>query len=165
MSALKVYKFNSLDELTLFFAGGVIGTDISGWASAIAKGDGPIDVPPLVGKTLVFTEPTSATCTFTQGADSAGRLKPAEVKAQIESAIAGTRVRFIQGKIAIVESTPAQGVSISSTSTALAQLGFGTGVATVGKVYGSPYVASPAAPYFVQAYITNDGAHVVYTFE
>ena len=52
-----------------------------------------------------------------------------------------------------------------STNTANAALGFDTANDTVGKIYGSPYVSPPVAPYLGMAYSVNDNMHVVYTFE
>lgn len=168
MASVKYYKFRELDEIDLFLSGAVFGTDLSAWGKAIAAGGDTLKpAPALVGLTLIFTEPTAATVTFTAGADTFGRLQFSELKAQIEGAVAGTLVRQFEGRLVIVESSPNHGVTITKSGTANQALGFDkTNADTVGKVYGSPYAATPPTPpYFMMGYSVNDNMHVVITYE
>lgn len=114
--AVKVYKFRELDEIDLFCSGAVMGIDISKWAQNIVTGGGGKDFAPgLVGLTLSFAAPGPAgTVTFVAGADPAGRLQFAELKSQIETAVAGLLVRQFEGKLTIVESTPTYGVTVEA---------------------------------------------------
>jgi len=166
MAIWKVNKFRELDELNMFLNGAVVGGDVSYFAQTIAQGGGgQRDIPPLVGLTFKTKAPGPAgTCTFIAGANPGGKLLFKEIKSQIEGAIAGVKVRQFEGHLVIVESSPANGITIDKTGTANAVLGFDTGNDTIGKVYGTPY-GTPTPPYFGFAYSVNDNMHVVYTFE
>lgn len=167
MAKIVVRKFRELDELDLFLSGAVIAGDASGWGKAIATGGNALNMNPvLAGLTLVFTSPASHTVTFAAGADPAGRLQFSEFKAQVQAVMTTLNVRQFQGRIVFVESTPTSGVSISAAGTANTALGIDTAAASTGTVYGSPFAGTPpTAPYFLQAYSTNDNMHVLYTFE
>lgn len=167
MANWKVNKFRELDELNMFLNGAAMGSDVSYFAQTIAQGGGgQRDVPSLVGKTFKTKAPGPAgTCTFVAGASPDGKLLPKEIKTQIEAAIANLKVTFFQGRMVVMESTPTNGVTIDKTGTANSILGFDVVADSVGKVYGSPYVSPPVAPYLGMAYSVNDNMHVVYTFE
>lgn len=113
--AVKVYKFRELDEIDMFCSGAVQGVDLSKWGQNIATGGGGKDfAPALAGLTLSFVAPGPVgTVTFVKGADSAGRLQFAELKSQIETAVAGLTVRQFEGKLTIVETTPTNGVTVA----------------------------------------------------
>lgn len=167
MSVWKVRKFREIDELNLFLSGAVMGVDVSYFAQSIQSGGGGTrDLPSLVGLTFITKAPGPAgTCTFVKGASPDGRLTAKEIKSQIEAAIVGLTVRFFEGRLTVVETTPANGVTVDHTGTANSILGFDKSVDTAGKLYASPYVSPPVAPYFGWAYNDNNNMHVIYTFE
>lgn len=167
MSLWKVRKFRVMDEMTTFLAGGITGSsDISFFANSI-KGNigGAKEVPPLVGLTLLFTQPAVHTVTFAAGTDPQNRLLFTEVKSQIEAVMTTIIVRQFEGRIVFIEKTPSAGVTLLKTGTANSALGFDTNTDTVGKVYGTPFGSTPTAPYVGFGYPTADNMHVVWTFE
>jgi len=77
--AFRVYKFRDIFEFEHHLNGGVI-------ACSVRNG-----IAGLEGKTLQFTKPTAATCTF--GSPSNGLVHSfADIKSQIESAVSGLLV-------------------------------------------------------------------------
>ena len=149
--AMKVYKFGSLDELNHFLNGGVIG------GTELAN-----TLVPIVGKTVVFTNPAGSH-TFVAGANPAGLSLP-EVKTQLEAAVTGLRVVYFERHLAFIEASPATGIVVAS-GTALLDLGFDPNGVT-GLVYAGPFSgAPPTPPYFVSAYASGENAHVVYVEE
>jgi len=150
---LRVRKFSTIDELELFLQGAVLG---SKQVPALYYG--------IVGKTLIFSQPTAATVTFTTVSNSIdpSALSFAEVKAQLEAGIADLTVRQIKGTLALVETTPTVGKGVNITGgTGRNELGLSESAAHVGKVYSSD---GATVPYFVQAYAT-DNSHVLVTQE
>jgi len=154
MASLKLRKFRSAAELEFFLNGGIAG------GTPVLSG-----VTGLVGQGLIFTSP-SATCTFTAGADPL-TLTFAEIKAQIEAQITGSRVIPVglEGRIGIIESTPTNGIALNSTgAVAKSLLGFPSAVAVAGKVYS--YNSSFTAPCVVSIYFdTQSSAHILASWE
>lgn len=107
----------------------------------------------LVGKTLIFTQPTGATCTFVAGARSDGFLTFAEIADQLKAAIADLTIGQKDGAM-YLRSTTASGVEITDGT---ARADFGISGTARGMVYGPP---DGDAPRFVHAYATSD-AHVL----
>ena len=157
MAKIHVYKFREIDEVSLFLEGGVLGANIA------QPREGPPGVMGLVGLTLTMLVP-AGTCTFVAGADPNGLLTFGEIHTQIQAAIATLRVRQLSGRLVFVEVTPTTGASVQAGAAA-SLLGFDSAANTTGKVFGSPFIAGPVVPYFMQAYSTNDNVHVIYTFE
>lgn len=153
MAIFKINKFRTTQEVEVFLNGGVT------WGANAEKGFGGI-----VGKTLVFTQPSSTTVTFVAGAsDPNGQnLSAFEAFSQIEAALSGLSVRLKDGQILIVEKAPNHGVVITG-GTAMPMMGFSGGI--TGKVYGIiDGVTAPTVPYFVSAHMQND-YHVIITME
>lgn len=158
MSVLKVYKIREIDEVALFLEGGVLG------AAFNQNREGPPGIYGLVGLTLTFANPVGSV-TFTQGADPSGLLTFGEIHTQVQAAVATVKVKQLSGRLAFIEATPGTGISVAA-SPAAALLGFDGAASTTGKVYASPFSATPpVAPYLVQAYSTNDNMHVLITCE
>lgn len=109
----------------------------------------------LVGKTLTFTQPTGATCTFVAGARSDGFLTFAEISAQLKTAIANLTVGQKDGAMWL-RSMNTNGVTITG-GTARADLGLQADGTTRGAVYAAP---GGAAPVLVTCYYA-EGAHVL----
>lgn len=97
---LVIKKFRDLFEANTFLQGGIIGGQC-------------VNVGNLDGKTITFKSPAAATVTFSS---PGGSLSFAEIKAQIESAVAGLQVNQFGGRIVLVESTPSSGVEILASS-------------------------------------------------
>lgn len=145
--AFKIYKFQDAAEMELFLNGALLGNDIRKGIAAS-----------LQGKTMVFTVPAAGTATFTDPPANGAYYTLAEIKAKLEAASAGLVVSQKDGRLVLKSTT---GVSISSTSTGLAEFGFGPGAAVVAKVYGAP---GAAAPSYVQAYGDAQG-HILVVLE
>jgi len=139
-----VTKHRSITEMQFKLQGGIIGGR-------------QLSQPffPVAGLTLVFTTP-AATCTFVAGASPQG-LTFAEIKTQIQAAIANTAVQTIELALG-VRPTNGIGVVLGATGTANSFFGFSTSSAQTGKFIHSD---ETTVPYFIIAYPTNDGAHVV----
>jgi hypothetical protein len=185
MPANRVRKFLRLDDLQFFLNGAIVGGTFNKSQGGGSPAPLGIGLNGLVGLTLVFTSPVSATVTFgltniTYGGHY-GSADPAstppgtnpdpytlifkDLKMQIEAAVTGVVVLTDADQhIVIVESTPASGVALSHTGTANAILGFSTTVDETGLVY-KPASVSPAPPCWVWAYSGNDNMHNVYTWE
>ena len=152
MSAFKIYKFATYDHMQNHLNGAITGAanPVNGYSG-------------IVGKTLVFTAPSSHTVTFTQGAS---QLDPtfltfAEVAAQIKAVMTTLDVLALDGHLVLIETSPTSGVTVTSASTAVNVLGFNKSASTVGKVYKYPDgVTTASVPHWVQAYCSN-GYHVL----
>ena len=158
---IKFHKFPSLFAAEHHMNGGIsAGLDLRTSYGLPEHGPGFYN---LVGKTLIFTQPTPVTVTFVAGSIP-GFLKLAEVLAQIRAAVAGTTVSIPEGgRLHIVETTPTNGVSITGAGTANSILGFSTGSATTGRVYGADPTVEPA---ILNAYESaKEGSHIVVTVE
>jgi hypothetical protein len=156
MAALKLRKFSNVEEVQFFLDGGILG-----------GGKTVGGVYGLVGESITFTTP-SATVTFVQGADVQNNtLTFAEIKAQIEAAITGSRVRSFgpDGAIGIIESTPTNGIALAATDqVAKKLLGFPQAAAVTGKVYKTP--TTNTSPCLVAIYSdVQSNSHVVVTWE
>jgi hypothetical protein len=134
-------KFADLDTINVFLRGGIIGG--KDFRPTATTQNSP--VYGIAGKTLIFTTP-SATVTFTTpGSAQQEGLDLKAILAQITAALGGNYIaRAFQGRIAIIDKTAAVIVSLNSTGTANAMLGFDSSPATVGKIYAAPGNAAPA---------------------
>lgn len=152
MPAFKTYKFRDLAEMEYFLNGGIL----SGKNPAAGYSG-------IVGKTLVFSQPSATTVTFTTTNSQVdpSALTFAEVRTQIQAALAAVKVKQKDGKLLLIEASPSNGVTVTSAGTANAILGFDKGNSTVGRVYKYPDgVTAAATPHWVQAYAV-DGYHVL----
>lgn len=139
MAAYKTYKFKDIFELELHLNGGLMGCNIQN------------GIRDLQGKTVIFTAPAGATCTF--GAPSNGAYHTLqEIKTALEAAIAGLAVAQKDGKLTLKGST---GVTITG-GTANKLLGFGA--AASAKVYNAP---GGAAPVFVSSFADPGSLYLV----
>lgn len=176
MSINRVRKFTELFELETILNGGlVIGKVEGAQTGGTPAGLGP-GIDGLVGKTLKFTSPSSVTVTFGTSEGTGGSAEPGvgtnpnkyvllfkDIKKQIEAAINTVKVTNRNGRIVLIEATPASGVALDKTGTANVLLGVGTDANTVGKLYAPP--PSTTVPCWTFAYVDNNGMHVVYTYE
>jgi len=169
--AHKLHKFQSLQDLELFLNGGVRGT-------AGIRTVTPKFVPDMEGKTLVFTAPAAATVTFIAGA--AAELKKVspygltfeEIQAQIATQTANavkamflTRQGETQPAMVLVENTPSAGITVGSSSTALALLGLpAEGLTNRVKNVMTGH-AAPTAPYIVSIETAQDGCFLLHLME
>jgi hypothetical protein len=181
MAANKLYKFRRIEDVLNFLNGGIVGGTL-----VKAQGGGtPANLGPgingLVGKTLIFTAPASATVTFATVATGGGSADPTtsppgtnpdpytllfkDIKKQIEAAVSGTLViQNAEGQLVIIESSPSGGVTLVKTGTANALLGFDISKDTVGKVY-KPAAVSNSAPCWTWSDLGNDNMFSVWTWE
>jgi hypothetical protein len=147
---LKVNNFAKYTDMDLFLRGGIK----SGPSPAVVKGK----VMGLHGLTLVFIQPSASTVTF---ADATGvGLDLKAVLAQIKAAVAALTPRFKDGVLELVETSPANGVSLNlETSTALTKFGWSGeqagGTTHTGTVYNPP---SGVAPRYLDWSTTSDAA-------
>lgn len=130
----RIRKFQTIDQVQAFLNGGIQGSKLT---TAQSFGREPQLGPQaqgLVGATLTFTEPSSITVTFQASSISGGSanggnnpdpntLLFADIKKQIEAALATVIVSMADGALLIQEVTPNHGVTI--------QAGSGGGFATV----------------------------------
>ena len=148
-----MHKFRDLAEVQNYLNGGLLGTDVS-------KG-----VVGLVGETLTFTSPVGS-CTFVEGASPDRRLMFADIKQQIEAAVAGIKVYQIGGQIAFIHSATPVTLPIelaAGASHAKRLLGFAYDTATVGRIIND--VNAVAAPRFDWWNTTEDGSHAIMIWE
>lgn len=141
--AANVYKFPDINALEHHLNGGV-------------RGGPRKDAYDLLGKTLVFTEPTAFTVTFTAGSLPQGLLTFNEMRGQINTQSSNNVLAWsLNGVLALRQRVPAAGggIAITGASTALVELGFGAGAAVTGLVYAMPDGATAmTAPYYVSSY-------------
>lgn len=160
-SALKAYKFIDLAQLNHWLQGGVIG----GVLHTTEEGSGFYG---LVGATLTFATPSDSV-TFLAGSSSNGFLTFAEVKEQIETAVSGVLVTLINQRIAVIESIPANGISIGSASAESARgiLGFnGAAGGYVTNLPKNPMVGvAPTLPYIVSVTCPCPDSYTVVVWE
>lgn len=170
MAINRVRKFSTIDALQLFLNGGVQSGSRVNQVQGPPSNQGP-GITGLVGLTLIFVGPGPAgTVTFVASSGSnpdPNTLQFKDIKSQIETAVSGLLVTMYDGYLCIQETTPADGVSVSSAGTANPLLGFDTNSNTVGKFYEfiAATGAPPEPPYWTWAYSTNDNVHVIFTFE
>jgi hypothetical protein len=110
--AIRIVHYASLIEANHMMNGGIIGGDFQG-------------LLPIVGLALTFTTP-SGSKTFTQPSGvTAGAMRFADFKTQIEAAIANLKTTLIDGKVAFYHATPGQAVVMANNDEPIkAQLGF-----------------------------------------
>lgn len=155
---LRVRKFSTIDELELFLQGAVTSTKKL-----------PDRYTAVVGKTLIFTKPTSVTATFTTVNNQVdpSSLSFQEVKSQLETQVTGLTVRQRGGQLVLIQTTPVVGGGVTITGgTGRAELGLGENSTEAGKVYDAQNGATaPTVPFVVQAYMSSDNSHVLITQE
>jgi len=177
MSTNRVRKFTEVFELETFLNGGLILGQIGGAAGSPASLLNGIYG--LVGKTLKFTSPSGVTVTFAASSGTGGSADPAkavdarnpdpsvlvlaDIKAQIEAAIATVRVSSYKGRLVLIEVTPTSGIALDKTGTANALLGVDAAVNTVGKIYAPPPSATP--PCWTWHSIDGSNSHTILTLE
>lgn len=160
MASIRTRKFSEVSEVDIFLNGGVIGgVDI------VAGAEGNYGINGLVGKTLKFSQPSTATVTFAASTDpnnpNPNRLTFKDIKSQIEAAIAAVSVQQHARRLVLIEVTPANGVTIDKTGTGTKLLGFDANHDTVGKKYGPISTTAPC----LQAYGCYNDLHIVMTYE
>ena len=148
MAVFKIYKFQDITKLQDHLNGALRG------GKDPRKGYWD-----LVGKQLKFLQPSVSTVTFTAvPGNPIGFLSFANVKAQVEAAVAGLNVYADGDALVFAESTPTNGVELN-TSTGLAIGGFAAGDKS--RVYSYPDGAAAAvAPHYVAAYPV-DSFHIL----
>lgn len=167
MSAARIRKFTTITEMEFFLRGGLLGSQ----AVVPRTGDGARTpgggILGLVGLTLTLTTP-SGTVTFVNATLGANEVRdPAalmfkDIKTQIEGAISGIEVVNIEGRIGIIEATPANGIALdSSDEPARALLGLPNKQEIATKKYNAPGGASPS----FEAYNAQQSTHVLFTWE
>ena len=145
----KVYKFRDISELESHLQGAIVGGSVVNGFTG------------LENKTLVFTQPAAATCTFTAGA-TPGFHTFAEVVTQLEAAVAGLRVSQKENRLRLKQDTPTPGNGVIITGgTARSVLGLSSTATSTGIVYNAPGGASPA---YVHTYYDGQ-AHVLVVTE
>jgi len=145
MAALKFRKFRNIETANLLLNGALEGGNI-----------GPA-VDDIVGTTITFTSP-AGTKTFTQGAQFQGRLTFAEIKTQLEAAIATLVVLQLDGKIIFKQTSGAAVTLAAVNETGRAKLGLPNNEALSGKVYAP---SSGAAPRVMQFESQGDTLYVL----
>lgn len=154
MATNKIRKFEDVDGVQLFLNGALFGGPLKG------------GIQGLVGRKLKFLLPAAVEYTFITGTGTDPyTLSLADIKTQLEGAVAGLRVRSYDGKLVLMEITPTGGVSIA-TATSLesrALLGLDTVGTISSKVYAPP--PSTTAPCWTFATIGTDNSHIIYTWE
>lgn len=146
--AFKTYKFRDINELELHLNGAIFGGPLAAGING------------LEGKTLIFTRPSVGTCTFVAPSNGASHTL-ADIKSELEAAIAGLQVSAKDGKLVLQQATPVAGEGVEITGgTARTSLGWGGAATLRGRVYSCPDgAAAPTAPYYVNTLM--DGAMVV----
>jgi hypothetical protein len=156
-----VQKFQDITLLQHFLNGGIIGSEM------------PKNQPPaapgwynITGLTLIFTSPSAATVTFINSSSPnypPTLLQFADVKAQIQAALATVNVIAVGGRFAIIENTPTSGVAISAAGTSNGRFGFDVANPTAGKVLVPPGVTPGGGQgQWTWAYSVNENYHTLY---
>jgi len=151
MAVLRVRKITTINRVELFLQGAIFGgNDLRG------------QVAGLVGNTITFAKPAAASCAFVAGAN-AGYLTAAEIKAQLEAAITGLKVKFLEGRIVLIETSPSGGVQLGGgVQIAKTLLGFAKNSTEAGRVYNPP---DGAAPRLISVSPDMSNSHVIITEE
>lgn len=146
MAALKIRKFRNIETANLLLNGAIEG-------GAIGAG-----VDQIVGKAITFTSP-AGTKTFTQGGQYQGRLTFAEIKSQLEAAVANLRVLQLDGKIIFKHATAGTAVTLGAVNEAARViLGLPNNEAISGTVYAP---SGGAAPRVLQLQPQGDTIYVL----
>lgn len=139
-------KFEKLEEANFWCAGGIIG-------GANPSGE----ISGLVGQTITFSSPAGS-CTFTEAASgnaSQGRLRFADIKLQMEAAIANLVVLAVGKKIGFKHATPGTACTMAAVSQGgRVPLGLPNNAAVTGVVIAKTGGADPALANLV----TENGA-------
>lgn len=134
-------KFEKLDEANFWCAGGILG-----------GADPGHEIGGLVGQTITFTSPVGS-CTFTEAASgnaSPGKLRFADIKAQMEAAIANLVVLTLGKKIGFKHVTPGTACTMGAVSQGgRVPLGFPNNEAVTGLVIAKFGGTDPSFQNFV----------------
>lgn len=146
----RIYRFTTTEEVEGFVNGGVY-----------FRPPSPL-LRDIVGKSLVFAQPSSATVTF--AADGQGNdLSVAKAYQQIRTAMPALFLKFTAMGALVLENDPTQGVEITADSDDAALLAFGIGkFGTKGIVY-TPSAVSADAPCFI-AVAGGQGMYDILTY-
>lgn len=139
-------KFEKLEEANFWCAGGIVG-----------GADPGTQIRGLVGQTVTFSSPAGS-CTFTEAASgnaSPGLLRFADIKSQLEAAVASLVVVAIGKKIGFKHVTPGTACAIAAVSQgARAALGLPNNEALTGVVIAKTGGTDPS----FQGLVTELGA-------
>lgn len=150
MAVIKLREFQTAWAVEMHLQGGV---PVNPREGALISG--------VVGKTLIFSKPVAATCTFVAGTNQIDptALSIQEIKAQLEAAIAGLKMKNHDKQFFLVESSPTFGNGVTITGgTAREFFGFS------GILSGVVYQASGGAPQWLSSY-GGMNSHVLVTLE
>lgn len=145
MAALKFRKYRNIETANLLLNGALEG-------GAVGPG-----VDNIVGKTITFTAP-AGTKTFTQGTQYQGRLTFAEIKSQLEGAIANLRVLQLDGKIVFRHASGTAVTLAAVNESGRVPLGLPNNEALAGVVYAP---SSGVAPRVMQFQPQGDTIYVL----
>ena len=140
---IRVKKFKSAKALEIWMNGGLI----MGPAPSAETNGMPV-WNSLVGKTLIFIQPTPVTVTFVTG-DFVNPARPTfgEIRTKVQTAVAGLRVFQNDQRMCFIENTPTNGVSLDKDGTANQVLGFPRGEDTTNVLHpGSEVVDFATGP-------------------
>lgn len=157
MASNRVYKFKDIQDTQAFLNGALFGGPV------LSNLPVPM-VRNIIGKTFKIG---ATTVTFvaapTPPDGDPYALLFADIKAQVEAAVATVKLFVSEGRIGIIEVTPLNGVTVDKIGTANTAMGFDTAVNSVSKVY-KPAPLDPTPPCWVWIE-TLDTTHIVYTWE
>jgi len=157
MASNRVYKFKDIQAVQAFLNGALFSSPVfSNQVVPIVRG--------IVGKTLKIGATTVtfvAAGTPPDGDPSALLFK--DIKAQVEAAVATVKLFMDEGRIGIIEATPATGVTVDKIGTSNPLLGFDTSINSVSKVY-APTAGALTPPCWTLA-VASEAAHIIYTWE
>lgn len=150
MAISRIYRFTTTEEVEGFVNGGIFMRP----PAPILRG--------IVGKSLVFAQPSAATVTFVedgQGSD----LSAAKAYQQIRAAMPALFLKFTAMGTLLLENDPTQGVEITTDSDDEALLAFGLSkTGSKGTVY-TPAIVSAEAPCFI-AVAGGQGMYDILTY-
>ncbi len=137
-------------------------TEANNWMKGAINGGAPPsgDFAGLVGKTITFTSPAGS-CTFTQPATTpTGLMKFADVKTQLEAAIAGLKVDCEGSKLVFYLSSGAAACALGAVNEGgRVPLGLPNNVALSGVLLDVPGGTAPA---LVSIVPEAGSIHVIY---
>lgn len=138
---ITIQKYGTVSEANFKIRGGLIGG---------VKSSAPFSG--LIGETITFSNPVGA-CTFVAGTGISGQLRFAEVKAQLEAAIANLKVETSDNAIAFLHATDGQIVSLAALAEpARTTLGLPYNEAIAGVYLNPPDGVKPRYLEFVSEY-------------
>lgn len=158
MAKIRFKKFATGYDAEVFLNGGLV--------LQLPPNSGMQKMRGLVGKTLIFTQPSSVTVTFAEDSPGSGPdLTLLQALAQIRAAIPAlqTPIHSMGEGVVLIEVAPANGVTLTGAGTANSYFGLtAAGAATV--VYDPP--ASPAvAPCYLNMFGTGNGQYEIVIYD